>query len=120
MDRSIYQDRGATPEPVRRSSAWQQTMAAPDPQALERSGWTGAISKLPIHTRGAAGPYFAAWGRFRSPAEIPAHYVREAPNSAGIPNSELVRSCSSTDYVLVREYLWRETLSDTVKPEQMR
>ncbi len=120
VDRSIYQEWGATPEPVRRSTAWQQTTAAPEPQALERSGWTGTISKLPVQKRGAAGPYFAAWGRFRSPEEIPVHYVREAPNSAGIPNSELVRSCRWTDYVFVREYLWREALSDTVEPGQMR
>src|SRR5207302_4084693 len=60
VDRAIYQDWEHTPEAVRCSNAWQQTTAASDPKKLEKQGWTGPISKLPVKKNSEAGPYFAA------------------------------------------------------------
>jgi hypothetical protein len=120
VDRAIYQDRETTPESVRRSRVWLQTTSAPEPQKLERQGWSGPISKFPVKQPGEAGPYFAAWGHFQSPQDLPAHFIRKAPRRAGVPDGELVRQCSRTDYVLVREYRWRETLSEVVNFEEMR
>jgi hypothetical protein len=113
VNRAIYQEWEATPEPVRRSQVWQRTTAAP-------KGWSGPISRLPVKNSGEAGPYFAAWGRFQSPQDIPMHFIRKAPEGARVPDSELVRDCSRIDYVFVREYRWRETLSDIVTLEEMR
>jgi hypothetical protein len=120
VDRAIYQDRDATPESVRRSKVWLQTTSAPDPQTLERRGWSSPISKFPVKKPGEAGPYFAAWGHFQSPQELPAHFIRRAPDGAAVPDSELVRRCNWTDYIFVREYRWQETISDIVHFEDMR
>jgi hypothetical protein len=120
VDRAIYQDWNATPDSMRGSKAWQQTTSAPDPQKLDRQGWSGPISTLPVRPGSDGGSYFAAWGRFPSPRDIPVHFVHKAPENSGVADAELVRDCHSTDYVFVREFRWRETLTDVVKFEEMR
>jgi hypothetical protein len=120
IDRAIYQESNATPEAVRRPDAWKQTTYAPDPPRLERQGWSGPISKLPLCPSDGDHSYFAAWGRFRSAQDIPDHVVFKSPEGLGLPDGQLLRDCRQTDYVFVHEYLWRETLTDIVRLDDMR
>jgi hypothetical protein len=112
VDRAIYQEWEATPKEARRPELWRQRTAA-------NKDWTGPIDQVPIKARGEAGPYFAAWGRFKSPRELPAHFILRAMLWDAAAESRLMRECRLTDYVFVREYRWRETLTDVVKFEDM-
>jgi hypothetical protein len=113
VDRAIYQEWEATPKEVRRRELWQQATAAD-------KTWSGLIRNVPLKKRGEEGPYFAAWGRFKSPQDLPAHFILRAAQGAESPESRLIRECRWTDYAFVREYRWRETLTDVVKFEDMQ
>jgi hypothetical protein len=119
VDRAIYQEAAATPEPTRRPQLWKQVTFAPSPDKLERDGWTGGITKLPVRPDGS-NSYFAAWGRFKSPQHLPDHVLFDSPKDVALPPGKLVRDCQYKDYGLIQEYHWRETLTDVVQLDDIR
>lgn len=59
------------------------------------------------------GSYFAAYGKVDSWNRLPRHYLKEGPNSEF--KSTFERDAKTTDYGLVIEYSWKETLTDVVR-----
>jgi hypothetical protein len=62
-------------------------------------------------------PYFKAHGTFASPADIPAHYRYANPDSPEAGASELERKFARTDFGLLIEYQWTETVTNNVTLE---
>ena len=61
--------------------------------------------------------YFAAWGEFASVDALPQSLVFKAPE--GIADGTLERDYERTDYVLLTEHRWQETLTDVVTLDDM-
>ncbi len=120
VERAIYQPWNATPESIRKSAAWKETIHAPDPNELERQDWSGKIPDLPRRDPSKSEAYFAAWGNFASVKDIPDHVEMKAPEGSGLPSGKLVRRYSRNDLVFVVEHHWRERLTDIVRLEDMR
>jgi hypothetical protein len=119
VDRAIYQEIAVTPDSVRRPELWQQVTYAASPEKLEREGWSGRITQLPVNPSGTH-TYFAAWGRFQSPQAIPDYVLFKAPEGIALSDGKLVRDCRRKDYGLVVEFAWKETLTDVVRLDDMR
>lgn len=58
--------------------------------------------------------YFHAHGGFRSPADIPAHFLRRNDQYPDVGASELTRSYERKELGLVVEHRWRETITNIV------
>ena len=120
VERAVYQPASETPAAVQLPPVWNLTTFAPNPEELERQGWPGPITRLPILPAAQQRPYFAAWGDFKTVQDLPEHVVFKAPPGSGLPDSKLVRGYTRTDYVFLVEHRWRETLTDVVTLEDMR
>jgi len=115
IDRAIYQPVKEMPETALAADLWEgRTYAA---EIADRQ-WEHPIRELPAATPSSDRPYFAAWGHFASPAEIPEYYHKSAPE--GLPAGRLARSYERRDLVFVVEHRWRETLTDIVTLSDMR
>jgi hypothetical protein len=113
--RAIYQPIEATPEAVRDSSVWSGTTYA---ARIPHQRWSGKIDALPRAQRSDEHAYFAAWGEFRSPLEMPLAYLKPAPE--GLPDGKLVVEFEREDLGLVIAYHWKETLTDIVAIDDMQ
>lgn len=122
VDRAVYQpDNDAFPEAARKDALWKQTTYAPNPDALKKMNFMGAISELPIQKPKNEGvPYYAGWNSFKSAKDVPEHYLKKAPPKSDLPDAKLVRDYARTDYGLVTEHRWSETLTDIVTLDGMR
>lgn len=85
------------------------------------SGATAPSDKPPSgkHQAGlplATAKYFVAAGKFSSPKDIPIHYryMAKGDGARAVGASELVRDFKRTDFGLLVEYRWIESLSDVV------
>jgi hypothetical protein len=107
VSRAIYQPIEATPQEARESKAWQATTYA---GRIAHHDWTGKIEDLPRAKPGDDRSYFAAWGDFKSPDELPQAFVKKAP--AGLPDGRLALEYEREDLGLVVAYRWKETLTD--------
>ncbi len=115
ISRAIYQPVDDTPVEALAPAAWSGVTYA---SQIDNDAWTGKIDQLPLAERDRDHEYFAAWGRFASPAKVPATYFKTAP--PGLPNGKLVVQYAQNDYIFVTEYDWRETLTDIVSLDDMR
>ncbi len=114
VSRAIYQPVEETPEPARDAAKWQgSTYAVRIPHDEFRS----AIAELPSATSDKDHDYFAAWGEFSEASQLPQSTLIDAPE--GIADGTLEREYERTDYVLVTEHRWRETLTDVVTLDDM-
>ncbi len=113
--RAIYQPIDDTPLEALDPRQWTAVTYAVE---IAHDSWSGSIDQLPVHLREKDDTYFAAWGEFASPAKLPSTYIKPAP--AGLPDGTLVVEYTQTDYGLVTEYDWRETLTDVVTLDDMR
>ncbi|HZT80557.1 MAG TPA: hypothetical protein VFA26_10050, partial [Gemmataceae bacterium] len=119
VERAIYQPDDATPAKAKDPRHWQRTTYAPPPQKFEQEGWFASIRTLPDREKDKEHPYFAAWGRFARVNDIPTH-VDTKPAEKGLPEAGLRRLYERTDYGLVVEHRWEETLQDVVTLDGMR
>jgi hypothetical protein len=111
--RAIYQQLEETPAEARHDGVWEkQTFAGERPAAR----WSEPISALPVVAAQNPLKYFAAWGSFASVDKIPNHYRRKL--GEGLPECTLERQVERTDYGLVVEHVWRETLTDTISMDE--
>jgi hypothetical protein len=120
VERAIYQELKDTPAQVQNPRLWKQTTFAPKPEELEKQGFAGPISHLPIHAAGKDFPYFAAWGEFPGARDIPDHVILPKAEGVDQPGSKLVRAYTRNDYLFAVEHRWRETLPDIVTLTDMR
>jgi hypothetical protein len=120
LERAIYQRAADVPEVVKLPTLWKQTTFAPNPDTLERQGWSSTIDQLPIHPADKDYDYFAAWGSFTSARELPEHVFFVAPENSDLSPGRLVREHQRNDYVFAVEHRWRETLTDIVSEDDMR
>jgi hypothetical protein len=120
LDRAVYQPLADTPEPARAANLWKQVTYAVTPDTLKKENFMGGITDLPIRESSKDTPYFAAWNRFKSAKDVPDYYVKKAPEKSGLADAKLIRSHTRTDYGLVVEHRWAETLTDVVTREGMR
>src|SRR5262249_21189075 len=109
-----------TPDEAKHPRKWKQATYALPPDKTEGGEGPASIRTLPAHDKDKDHTYFAAWGRFRSPNDIPVHYLIKAPEKSGRPDTGLRRRYARTDYGLVVEHRWEETLEDVVTLEDMR
>ena len=109
VDRAIFQPQRETPAEVLQAERWQQVTYSPE---REPEKWEKPISELPTTAPDKDLPYVAAWGHFKSAADLPDHFLKKAVE--GLSDGKLVRDVVVVDYTLATEYHWRETLSDTV------
>ena len=115
IDRAFLQPRERTPDESLAEGGWKQVtwLAAGDAR-----DFAGPIRSLKIVNREEVDHYAAVWGRFPDVSKVPDHYVRSAEHSK--KTSRLKRDLKITDYGLVTEYLWSETLSDRVPLDEFR
>ncbi|MDR3619897.1 MAG: hypothetical protein P4L85_11155 [Paludisphaera borealis] len=85
--------------------------------------WKGVSDVLipPAFSAGNQQPgdraYFHAHGGFRSPADIPAHFLKREASYPDLGASELTRSYERKDLGFVVEHRWRETITNIVTRE---
>jgi hypothetical protein len=109
-ERLIWQPRGEMLPQDALSPAWN-------------ARWKGVSDVLipPAFSEGDRKPgnrsYFHAHGGFRSPADIPAHFLRRNADYPDVGASELKRSYERKDLGLVVEHRWRETITNIVTME---
>jgi hypothetical protein len=120
VERAVYQPASETPAAAQRPPVWKQITFAPNPEELEKKGWTGPISHLPLRAVDKDRQYFAAWGDFKTVQDLPDHLVFKGPEGSGLPDCKLVRGYTRRDYAFVVEHRWRETLTDVVTLQDMR
>jgi hypothetical protein len=120
VERAVYQPLKETPEAAQQPGVWKQVTFAPDPQGLEKQGFVGSITALPLREADKDLPYFAAWGKFAAAKDLPEHVLFKAPEKSGLQDSRLTREYARTDYGFVVEHRWRETLTDAVRQDDMR
>ncbi len=115
IDRAFLQARERTPDQSLVEGDWEKVtwLAAGDAREF-----AGPIRSLKIINPEEVDHYAAAWGRFADVGKVPDHYVRSAEYSE--QTSRLKRDLKITDYGLVTEYLWAETLTDRVVPDDFR
>ncbi len=118
VSRAIYQPVEETPELARDAAKWQgHTFAT----RIPHENWQSKIADLPVGPPVAASDkdhdYFAAWGEFADVSQLPDSALFDAPK--GIEDGRLKREYERTDYVLVTEHRWRETLTDVVTLDDM-
>ncbi len=113
--RAIYQPVDDTPLEALDPKQWSGATYAVE---ITHDSWSGTIDRLPVHLREKDDAYFAAWGKFASPDELPSTYIKPAP--IGLPDGKLTVEYKQTDYGFVTEYDWRETLTDIVTLDDMR
>lgn len=109
VDRAVYQPREVTPTEAQRAELWETITYAP---RMTPDEWPDSISELPQAPPADCRPYFAAWGTFDSAEAVPEHFVKPSPDKTKA--AILQRNYSRTDYGLVVEYSWKETLTDIV------
>jgi hypothetical protein len=85
------------------SARWTSISGSPEPPAEPQPS-----AKLTDHQ------YFRAQGTFDSPSHIPPHYRYSDPDQPSGAASELTRRFERTDFGLLVEYQWTETLTNTV------
>jgi len=114
VSRAVYQPTVETPEAARAATKWQgSTYAARVPH----DEWRGVIAELPSAPANKDNDYFAAWGQFGDVSQLPNSAVFDAPE--GVQDGTLERQYERTDFVLVTEHRWRETLTDVVTLDDM-
>jgi hypothetical protein len=115
IDRAFLQPRERTPDESLAKGGWEQVtwMAAGDAREF-----AGPVRSLKIVNREEVDHYAAAWGHFPDVRKVPDHYVRSVEHSD--KTSQLKRDLKITDYGLVTEYLWSETLTDRVPFDEYR
>lgn len=111
--RAIYQLAEETPQAAREAQ-WQGTTFA---MRIPHEEWQGTIAELTPAASDKDHPYFAAWGEFADVSALPQSALFDAPE--GIEDGTLKRQYERTDYVLVVEHRWRETLTDVVSLDDM-
>ncbi len=116
VERAIYQPESQTPKAVQRPDSWKQVTYAGEPPPGISSA--KSIKELPIQPPGEKRNYFAAWGKFALPNQIPVYYLVELKD-VELPDVKLVRNYTRSDYVFVVEHRWLETLPDVVTLEGM-
>ncbi|HVU89773.1 MAG TPA: hypothetical protein VHD36_20755 [Pirellulales bacterium] len=121
-ERTIIQPReGYLPRVARPpGAAPDSTDLSPDWMA-EWTSVTGAErppKKAPDNAPLGKYEYFTAHGTFKSPAEIPLHYLyaNKATPESGL--SALTREFERTDFGLFVEYRWKETVTNSVTRER--
>jgi hypothetical protein len=114
VERAIYQPNERTPNAAKDPKKWTQVKRAPTPRELDNVGWPSSLKEIDSIPARMGQPYFAAWGTFGSPREIPDHVDFMDEKLPDGPHARLVRDWTVTDCVFVTEYRWRETLTDIV------
>jgi hypothetical protein len=119
VTRAIYQPQSTVPAAARRPEAWQHITYALEPDRLEKQGWSGKITDLPIQASTQDRAYFAGWGTFPSVARLPDHFVHTVGEGKDAWTGKLVRTYLRNDYAFVVEHIWTETLTDVVTLRDM-
>ena len=118
IERIAYQPLARTPEKARKSTTWQESSRV-------RKVESGELHSLPLHdllrvlksdippaNQQSQVPYWIGQGKFADAQAIPDHLVFEAP--AGLSDGRLVRQVERREAGFVTEWIWQETLTDTI------
>lgn len=111
IDRAIYQPRKRVEADIASHSGWSKTQVV---AKRDRDDWIGfGIRDLPAVDDSTEDGYFAAWGTFKRAADIPSHYLKSIDD--GRFKGSLQQDASRTDWILVTEFVWEETLTNIVE-----
>jgi len=86
---------------------WQKVMGAKRPPA-------SVVDRAPLDSH----PYFEANGIFAAPTDIPLHYYYCNKHNPAAGASQLERQYERTDFGLLVEYRWKESITNNVTREQ--
>ncbi len=109
-ERTIWQPEGEMLPPEATKAEWRSRWNRVKPTEVPP-----AFAKE--RPRDNARKYFTATGTFRTPSEIPAHFLNRVEVGRASAVGRLDRSYERLDHVFVIEHRWRETLTNVVSRE---